>query len=171
MSGGRAPSRVRHSMDPFAVPAEEPGRSILLSVPSRMEMLAVVDGLVQALLIQLEVDEETSIAVATAVVEAGTNAIQHGHRQDERLLVQFRFYLGDAAFEVWVRDVGPGFDLETVMQADPTRPEDILKARGRGIFIMRSMMDTVDFDIRPGKGTTVHLIKRIRNGDGAPASE
>jgi len=154
------------------IPSEavEPGRWVQLTLPSRLEMLGVLDGLVQAITSSMEFEEDAAIEVATSIIEAGTNAIQHGHANDERLPVHFRFFLGEKALEVWVRDTGPGFDLDSVRSIDPTRPEDLLKARGRGIFIMRAMMDTVEFDIRPGVGTLVHLIKWLRRGNGSPAS-
>ena len=148
----------------------DPGRSVLLTIPSRMEMLAVVDGLVQALASQLDLDEDAAIAVATSVVEAGTNAIQHGHGHERGRPVQFRFFLGDASLEVWVRDSGPGFNPDEVLAADPTGPEDIFKARGRGIFIMRSLMDEVEFELGQNSGTTVHLVKRLGGGNGSNAA-
>jgi len=156
--------------DPFAS-GEDPSRSIWLALPSRLELLGVVDGLVNGILTHLDADEETAIAVATSVIEAGTNAIQHGHQHDPQRSVRFCFRFNPAAFEVWVTDTGPGFELKDLLSADPTRPEDLLKARGRGIFIMRSMMDRVEFDIRPGVGTTVHLWKSLTsNGSGADAA-
>jgi serine/threonine-protein kinase RsbW len=148
---------------------DESGRWIQLVLPSRLEMLAVLDGLVQAITAQMEFPEESAIEIATSVIEAGTNAIQHGHGNNEKLQVLFRFYLGENALEVWVRDSGPGFDVQTVTQLDPTRPEDILKARGRGIYIMRATMDQVDFDVRPGVGTLVHLLKALPRGNGSRA--
>jgi serine/threonine-protein kinase RsbW len=148
----------------------DPGRSVLLTIPSRMEMLAVVDGLVQAIVSQLNLDEDSAIAVATSVVEAGTNAIQHGHGHEQGRPVHFRFFLGDHALEVWVHDSGPGFNPDTVLAADPTGPEDIFKARGRGIFIMRSLMDEVEFELGAHAGTTVHLVKRLARGNGSSAA-
>jgi serine/threonine-protein kinase RsbW len=138
----------------------DPDRSIWLLLPSRLELLGVVDGLVQGILNHLDAEEETSIAVATSVIEAGTNAIQHGHQCDSEKSVRFCFKFESGRIEIWVTDTGPGFDLESILDTDPTRPEDLLKARGRGIFIMRHMMDAVEFDIRPGAGTTVHLTKK-----------
>jgi serine/threonine-protein kinase RsbW len=148
----------------------DPSRSVLLTIPSRMEMLAVVDGLVQAIVSQLDLDEDAAIAVATSVVEAGTNAIQHGHGHDQGRPVHFRFLLGDTSLEVWVHDSGPGFNPDDVLAADPTGPEDIFKARGRGIFIMRSLMDEVEFELGANAGTTVHLVKRLGCGSGSNAA-
>lgn len=150
--------------DPFREGADS-GRSIWLTIPSRIELLELVDGLVQAILSQLDLDEEVAIAIATSVIEAGTNAIQHGNRHAPERPVRFRIQV-DEQFETWVRDTGPGFDLDRVLQNDPTRTEDLLKFRGRGIFIMRKMMDQVEFTMDPQVGTTVHLSKRIRAAQG-----
>ncbi len=143
------------------------GQYIGLSIPSRMELLAVLDGLVTAIAGQMSFDEEATIELATSVIEAGTNAIQHGHQHDQSKTVVFRFYLGDEALDVWVADHGPGFDVASVLNSDPTRPEDLLKSRGRGIFIMRAMMDLVEFEVVPGRGTVVHLVKNRRGGNGS----
>ncbi len=143
------------------------GQCIGLSIPSRMELLTVLDGLVTAIAEQMEFDEEATIELATSIIEAGTNAIQHGHNHDQSKMVSFRFLLGDAALDVWVTDQGEGFDVASVLNADPTRPEDLLKSRGRGIFIMRAMMDRVEFEVAPGRGTVVHLVKTRRGGNGS----
>jgi len=45
------------------------------------------------------------------------------------------------------------------MSADPTQPENILAPRGRGIFIMRSLMDQVSFEIVEGEGCWAILRK------------
>lgn len=136
-------------------------RTILFDIPSRLELLGVLDQLVQAMATQLEFDEDSTNDIATSLIEAATNAIQHGHNHDATKRVRFHFVLRDDSFEAWVEDHGPGFDEEDVLAADPTGPEGLLRSRGRGIFIMKAMMDTVDFDIRPGQGVTVRLVKRL----------
>jgi len=101
-------------------------------------------------------------AIANSVVEAGTNAIQHGHHYDARLPVDMIFEVRGDRLCVRVHDVGPGFDVAKVLSADPTSPESILAPRGRGIFIMKSLMDEVEFVMSPGSGTTAVLTKYHR---------
>ena len=106
-------------------------------------------------------------AIAISVIEAGANAIHHGHGKDPSKTVEFRFDLGPDDLLVVVRDRGPGFDVDAVLSCDPTRPEDLMRSSGRGIFIMRQMMDRVDFEIRPREGTFVYLRKsKDANGRG-----
>lgn len=134
-------------------------RVVQFTIPSRLQMLSILDQLVQAITQQMDFDEDDANSVATSVIEAGTNAIQHGHNEVPEKPVSFRFQLGDSALEVWVEDQGPGFDLATLLEFDPSAPESLFSSHGRGIFIMKAMMDEVDFDVRKGQGVTVHLVK------------
>jgi serine/threonine-protein kinase RsbW len=100
--------------------------------------------------------------VTLSVIEAGTNAIQHGSGRDPAKPVDVVFYVHPDRLEVSVHDQGPGFDLDDV-SGDITLPEHLLDARGRGIFIMRACMDSVDFAF-DGSGTTCRLVKRRPSG-------
>jgi serine/threonine-protein kinase RsbW len=100
-----------------------------------------------------------------AVIEAGTNAIQHGHHRDPAKDVDVHFRMFPNRLEVDVLDHGPGFRLEDV-NGNITSPEHLLDLRGRGIFIMRSCMDAVDFEFT-GDGTICHLVKHRPAHDSA----
>jgi serine/threonine-protein kinase RsbW len=130
---------------------------VSVRIPSRLELLGVLDRVAQSLCEYLELDEDTTSQVAMSVIEAGTNAIQHGHKRDASKMVDVTFTLHPDRIEIEVRDSGPGFDLEAV-QGDITSPEHIFDLRGRGIFIMRSCMDAVDFVFGP-EGTLCRLVK------------
>ena len=110
-----------------------------------------------ALCDRMQFDEDTKSQVTTSVIEAGTNAIQHGHHRDPSRDVDVRYALFSDRIEIDVYDTGTGFDLEQV-NGDVTGPDHLFEARGRGIFIMRACMDSVNFDFGP-RGTVCHLIK------------
>jgi serine/threonine-protein kinase RsbW len=129
---------------------------ISVRIPSRLELLALLDSVTLSLCERMKFDEETSSQVSMSVIEAGTNAIQHGHRRDASLPVDISFQLYPDRLEVDVHDTGPGFELSNV-NGDATTPEHLLDPRGRGIFIMRACMDEVDFDFT--NGTHCHLVK------------
>jgi serine/threonine-protein kinase RsbW len=144
---------------------------ITFSIPSRLELLPVLDRLVQGIAEQMEFEEDDANAIAISVIEAGTNAIQHGHKKDASKIVDFRFDLHPDRLLISVQDFGPGFDVDAVLSIDPTNPDDLMRSSGRGIFIMRAMMDKVDFAIAPNEGTRVHLLKNKQsNGSGADPS-
>ena len=130
---------------------------ITLKLPSRLELLAVLDRVALTVCERMEFDEDTSSQVSMSVIEAGTNAVQHGHKRDAAKFFETEFRLFPDRLEVNVRDQGGGFDVSKLI-GDVTVPEHVLDVRGRGIFIMRSCCDEVDFSF--GKnGTVCHLVK------------
>lgn len=132
---------------------------ISVRMPSRLELLALLDGVTNSVCDRLRVDGDVASLISMSVIEAGTNAIQHGHKRDATRPVDIDFRLFSDRIEVSVRDSGPGFELGDI-NGDATSPEHLFDARGRGIFIMRSCMDTVDFEFSES-GTICHLMKRL----------
>jgi serine/threonine-protein kinase RsbW len=132
--------------------------AVLLSIPAKLEFLDLVDNVVAAVNELMEFKEEDATAVSISVIEAGTNAIQHGCPNDDGHRVRLRFVVDPGELVIEVEDPGKGFDPDRL--PDPTSPDNILKERGRGIFIMRQMMDELDFDF--SKGTRIRMLKRKR---------
>jgi serine/threonine-protein kinase RsbW len=131
--------------------------TITLTLPSRLELLGVLDRVAVALCERMRFDDDTCSQVALSVIEAGTNAIQHGHKKDASKPFDVRFEVFPDSLEITVHDTGAGFNPES-LNGDVTSPEHLLDARGRGIYLMRSCMDSVDF--RFGDfGTEIHLVK------------
>jgi len=140
------------------MPRLEPVPEVIsVKIPSRLDLLAVLDSVTCAVCERMKFDEDATSQVSTSVIEAGTNAIQHGHHKDPALDVDVRFALFDDRIEIDVYDTGPGFDPEQV-NGDVTGPDHLFEARGRGIFIMRACMDSVDFEFTP-RGTVCRLVK------------
>ena len=131
--------------------------TITLRLPSRLELLAVLDRVVLTVCERMEFDEDTSSQVSMSVIEAGTNAVQHGHKRDASKFFEAEFRLLPDRLEVDVRDQGTGFDVGK-LNPDVTSPEHLLDMRGRGIFIMKSCCDEVFFEFAKG-GTVCHLVK------------
>jgi serine/threonine-protein kinase RsbW len=140
------------------VSASPPGIEVIqLTIPSRLELLPLVDQLTAGISERMDFDEESRVQISISVLEAGTNAIQHGNRVDPNKQVDMAFQIHPDRLEVVVKDRGPGFDLSKVT-SDITTPEHLLDLRGRGIYMMRSCMDAVDFKFEPD-GTTCRLVK------------
>jgi serine/threonine-protein kinase RsbW len=93
-----------------------------------------------------------------AVREAVANAVKHGNLLDETKRVEITFEDSGEAFEITVRDFGAGFAVEDV--PDPTNPENLLKANGRGILFMRSFMDRVEWFNHAEGGMMVKMSKK-----------
>jgi serine/threonine-protein kinase RsbW len=108
-------------------------------------------------------DDDALHWVGVAVRESVINAIKHGNRDDERKHVYVEFTpLGNstpAGIAIRVRDEGPGFDPDDI--PDPLAPENVLKASGRGIFIIRTFMDEMRLQRAPEGGMEVVMVKRV----------
>jgi len=66
---------------------------------------------------------------------------------------------GAPGIAIKVRDEGCGFDPEAI--ADPLAAENLLKANGRGIFLMRTFMDEMTFQRSEEGGMQVRMVKRV----------
>jgi serine/threonine-protein kinase RsbW len=128
-----------------------------LTLPSALESLDEIDKATLRIARLAGLDHDAATAVAIAMVEAVTNAIVHGNRLSAGKAVRVRYSWGPGRISVDVHDEGEGFDLSRVL--DPTDPLRRMECSGRGIFIMRQIMDSVEFEMSKGKGTTVTMIK------------
>lgn len=101
-------------------------------------------------------DEDTSSQIAMIAREAVINAILHGNKKNPNKRVRVGFELTDEALKITIADEGAGLDPDTI--PDPCAPENILRSSGRGIFLMRAIMDEVHFhQLKPG--TEIELVK------------
>ena len=101
--------------------------------------------------------DDALFAVDLAVREAVANAIKHGNKFDEAKNVNIIFAETANGLEIAVRDFGEGFEIEEV--PDPTNPENLLKASGRGILFINNFMDGVEW-FHHDDGTTVKMLKK-----------
>jgi len=106
--------------------------------------------------------QDTRVNIPLACDEAITNAIIHGNRSDAAKKVNIQVYVSPNRFRIRVRDEGEGFDLARV--ADPTRGDALLRPSGRGVYLMKNIMDSVEF--KDG-GRVVELEKRNGAANGA----
>ena len=81
--------------------------------------------------------------VRVALTEALSNAILYGNREDASKPVRVTANITDAALVLEVYDQGKGFNLDECTN-DPTRLENLLREDGRGLFLMRRLMDRVE---------------------------
>lgn len=101
-------------------------------------------------------DDIENFGIATT--EMVNNAIRHGNKNEPEKKVYVTFEKQPEKMIVTVRDSGNGFIPENV--ADPLAPENLYKDSGRGIFIVKMLMDDVKFNVTD-QGTEVVLTKTI----------
>ncbi|HSY37165.1 MAG TPA: ATP-binding protein [Acidobacteriaceae bacterium] len=127
-----------------------------MTLASELSSVDVVEAKAEQLAHEAGFDEDTASQVAMVVREAVINAILHGNKKDPAKHVQWSYELNDEALKFKIADEGPGLDPDSV--PDPLAPENILRSSGRGIFLMRAIMDEVHFhQLNPG--TEIEMIK------------
>ena len=98
------------------------------------------------------VPEDSDVEVALR--EALANAIIHGNHENPRKHVHVRCRCKPDEVSIAVKDEGRGFD--TNKMTNPTAPENIGSVHGRGIYLMKALMDEVRFE---EGGAVVHMRK------------
>ncbi len=106
--------------------------------------------------LDLEGSQEHNLLVAAS--EAMNNAVVHGNKNDPMKKVVLNIDYDDHKITLEVQDEGGGFDPKDL--PDPLLPENLLKPSGRGIHIMKSLMDSVSFDFN-SKGTKIILQMKV----------
>lgn len=88
--------------------------------------------------------QEDIFAVHLALEEAFTNAITHGNKMNSDKEVKIDYSVGLDKFEISMMDEGEGFDPSAI--PDPRYGENLYKINGRGLLLMHSYMDVVEFN-------------------------
>lgn len=135
-------------------------RSLALRIPSQLQHIeGVVEAVVHRCAGEAFDDRQLALNLPVALTEALSNAILRGNGEDAAKEVRVRVEFTDDALVVEVEDEGLGFDLEACTE-DPTSPENLEREDGRGLFLMRALVDRVE--AFRGSGNIVRLTLRRR---------
>ena len=102
---------------------------------------------------------QVMLNVPVALTEALSNAILRGNADDPHKHVTIRARIDPVTLVVEVMDEGNGFDMDECL-VDPTTPDRILSEQGRGLFLMRKLMDNVERFTGMPSGNVVRLTLR-----------
>ncbi len=142
---------------------------IEITISSRFENIELVQVIAEHLCENAGLDEDGSHWIGMAVREAVANAIKHGNKLDVSKKVYARFDLHGSELEIAISDEGNGFDPDQV--SDPLNPQNLMKTSGRGIFYMKTFMDTIQYSFNAGGGTSLIMTKNLAKGHGIASSK
>lgn len=155
-------------MDPAKRPAgqDERDRSdFVVELPSDLRVIeAAVTYLVDRCRAYDYSGSRLDLNFRVGVTEALANAVLYGNRCDPSKSVRVDVSLCPSRVVLRVVDEGHGFDPESV--PDPTLPANLQQSGGRGIFLLRELMDEVEFNAR---GNEVRLT--LLRGDGSATAD
>lgn len=118
--------------------------SITLTLPSHISHLSDVEAQIDALHESGIISDEIYGNVLIATTEAFLNAVHHGNKSAIDKLVTLEFKTSGNQLEIIIQDEGQGFDHHSL--PDPTDPKNIEKTHGRGIFIIKNLTDSLEFE-------------------------
>lgn len=93
-------------------------------------------------------------AVHLTLEEAFLNAVKHGNKMDPTKKVKVEYYVDPEKVDISITDEGNGFEPENI--ADPRFGEKLFEPGGRGLLLMNSYMDIVEYN---EQGNSVHMVR------------
>ena len=127
-----------------------------LTIASDLRLLALARSFIEAVCRFAGFDEHGTHAVVLAADEAVNNAIRHAHHNRPEAHIQVQCSLGPDGLEILLLDEGAPFDLASVPHLDPAE----VRVGGRGVFLMRALMDELSSQPRVEGGNTLRMLKR-----------
>jgi serine/threonine-protein kinase RsbW len=119
---------------------------------SEIKNINLVERLIDDISAKYQLHSDVYGKLLLAVVEAVNNAIVHGNKLECDKDVVLQYEISDKNIQFVITDNGSGFNYENL--PDPTKPENIEKTHGRGIFLMKHLADEVEFN---DKGNEVRV--------------
>lgn len=128
-----------------------------LKIPSDIKYIREVSSGILKWLQPRKLDDSTLFDIRLCIEEVVRNAITHGNNNNKGLKVLVNYWLEGDRLIIEVEDKGEGFDLSKV--PDPTIGENVMKSSGRGVYIVRKLIDKMEFN---DKGNKVRLTKYLK---------
>ena len=115
-----------------------------ISISSKIENISIVENFIDEISIELSLVADIYGNILIAIIEAVTNSIVHGNKLDGSKKVIIVANYTHPYLNVKILDEGTGFDFHRI--PDPTKPDNVEKPDGRGVFLMKHLADELSFD-------------------------
>lgn len=125
-----------------------------LTLRSNPRQIMRVEPFIKKIGHTIHLDEIKLHKLMVSLTEAVNNAIIHGNKMNAQKKVKVRCEIMPGWLVLSVADEGMGFDPDNI--GNPLRKKNLLKESGRGVFLMRTLMDKVVIDGEP-YGTEIQL--------------
>ena len=132
------------------------------TIPSHIDIVSPFVDQLMRFISRFRVTNDNNFEIELALREALVNAVVHGNQENprKRVYVSCRCTT-DGEVSITVEDEGNGFEGNSV--PDPTSPDNRLRTHGRGIFLIKTLMDDVHYE---QGGSVVHMRKRANADSG-----
>lgn len=137
----------------------------MLKIPSQTDNLELIRNFVAGLAKKVGFDEDESNKIELAVDEACTNVVEHAYQHDESRDIDIAIKIDYNKFTVIVTDKGRSFNFEELELPDMKSYLAELRVGGLGIYLMKTLMDEVDYRSKPGVKNEVKMVKYFLKKD------
>ena len=128
-------------------------------VPSELSQVHKASSQALSFLEPLRLSEAAIFDVRLCLEEALVNAIKYGNQQKKELLVDMDVEYDDKELRIRIEDQGSGFEPEKL--PDCTKGDNQFDNHGRGVYLMRQLMDAVSYN---NKGNSLLMVKSLTKG-------
>ena len=136
-------------------------KTLLLTIESQTEKLKSVRDFVADAAAGFGFDEETVNKISIAVDEACTNIIKHSYEYSPNGKIDITLKMHEDKFEIIISHDGKSFNPDAVEQPDMKEYLSHYRQGGLGMHLMRSLMDRVEYAVKSGNRSEVHLLKHL----------
>ncbi|MDD9304093.1 MAG: ATP-binding protein [Desulfobacter sp.] len=140
-------------------------QTIELSIPSHPRFLQLVRGMMKKVTAILSIEREQADYIILAVDEACSNIIRHSYKNDHSQKIDFLICLKKSRLDISIMDNGKPFEFTEL----PCRDPEEIHPGGLGIYIIRRVMDQVNYH-RSKKGQNIIQMVKALNPTPAPLS-
>jgi serine/threonine-protein kinase RsbW len=134
-------------------------KSYLLKIPSQTDNLELIRNFINGVAKKVGFDSEESNKIELAVDEACTNVIEHAYQHDETKDIDIAIKIDYHKITIIVTDQGKSFNMKEVELPNMQSYLAELRVGGLGIYLMKTLMDEVDYRSKPGVKNEVRMVK------------
>lgn len=132
-----------------------------LKIPSQSDNLAIIRDVVAKVASRVGFDTDEASKIELAVDEACTNVIKHAYTNNSNQMIEVSIKVDQKKLIIIVADKGKGFNPDEIKLPDLNKSIKEGRKGGLGLCLIKTLMDKVEFEIKPGSKTQVKMIKYI----------
>jgi len=136
-----------------------------LKIPNQTDNLELIRDFIGKVSGKVGFGEDDINKICIAVDEACTNVIKHAYEQEGEDHIGIIIKIDYSKLTIVVTDRGKGFDPKSMELPDMNDYFAELRVGGLGIYLMKTLMDEVNYTIKPGVGNEVCMVKHFVGND------
>lgn len=136
-------------------------REYFLKIPSQVDNLEIIRNFISGVAGKVGFNAEDANKIELAVDEACTNVIEHAYQNDDSNDIDIAIQLDYQKLSIVVTDRGRSFKFNQVEMPNMDTYLAELRVGGLGIYLMRTLMDEVDYQSKPNGSNEVRMVKYL----------